>query len=109
MYKIISPLTAGRGMIRTIALSGLLSAAAIAPALAAPEAAVVMTYRLPDGSMKSLLFTAPDGLSLAECRKHYRGQLPTFKRQVEEMNIPEFAGAAYASASCEPYSAEALN
>ncbi len=96
-------------MLRALTLTSLLLSASVAPALAAPEAAVVMTYRLPDGSMKSLLFTAPDGLSLAECRKHYRGQLPTFKRQVEEMNIPEFAGAAYASASCEPYSAEALN
>ena len=96
-------------MVKSLVLSTVLFTAAVAPALAAPEAAVVMTYRLPDGSMKSLLFTAPDGLSLAECRKHYRGQLPTFKRQVEEMNIPEFAGAAYASASCEPYSADLVN
>ena len=96
-------------MVKSLIVSTLLLSATVLPALASPEAAVVMTYRLPDGSMKSLLFTAPDGLSLAECRKYYRGQLPTFKRQVEEMNIPEFAGAAYASASCEPYSAEVLN
>ena len=93
-------------MIRTLVLSSLMSAASVLPALAAPEAAVVMNYLLPNGSMKSLLFTAPDGFSLAECRKHYRGQLTTFQRQVEEMHIPEFAGAAYASASCEPYSAD---
>jgi len=96
-------------MVKSLIVSTVLLSATVLPALAAPEAAVVMTYRLPDGSMKSLLFTAPDGLSLAECRKHYRGQLPTFKRQVEEMNIPEFAGAAYASASCEPYSADLVN
>jgi hypothetical protein len=96
-------------MVKALVLSTALLSAVVSPALAAPEAAVVMNYLLPDGSMKSLLFTAPDGFSLAECRKYYRGQLPTFQRQVEEMNIPEFAGAAYASASCEPYSAEALN
>ncbi|HEV7291087.1 hypothetical protein [Devosia sp. RR2S18] len=83
--------------------------ATAAPALAAPEAAVVLQYRLPDGSMKSLLFTAPDGLSLSDCQSTYKQQLPTFKRQVEAMNIPEFAGAEYVSASCEPYSEDLLN
>jgi hypothetical protein len=79
------------------------------PAFAAPEASVVMQYRLPDGSTKAMLFTVPEGLSLADCRASYKAQLPTFKRQVAEMNIPEFAGAEFVSAQCEPYSEDSLN
>ncbi|HWV21593.1 MAG TPA: hypothetical protein VN036_11230, partial [Devosia sp.] len=80
-------------MLRFLSLTVLLLTATMTPALAAPEAAVVLNYRLPDGSTKSLLFTVPAGLSLADCRSSYRDQLPTFKRQVEAMKIPEFAGA----------------
>lgn len=95
-------------MTKTLALAAMLLSTSVAPALAAPEAAVVLNYRLQDGSTKSLLFTAPAGLSLADCRSSYRDQLPTFKRQVEAMKIPEFAGAEFDSASCEPYSEDLL-
>ena len=87
----------------------LLASMSVLPAFAAPEASVVMQYRLPDGSTKAMLFTVPEGLSLADCRASYKAQLPTFKRQVEEMNIPEFAGAELVSAQCEPYSEDSLN
>jgi hypothetical protein len=91
-----------------IALGALVLSTTIMPAIAAPEAAIVLDYRLPDGSLKSLLFTAPDGLSLEECRQSYREQLPTFQHQVQAMNLPEFAGGTFESASCQPYSEDLL-
>ena len=95
-------------MIKPILLAASLLSASILPALAAPHAAVVIDYRLPDGSLKSLLFTAPDGYSLEQCREGYRDQLPTFLKQVEAMNLPEFAGGKFESASCKPYSEDLL-
>ncbi|UXN71761.1 hypothetical protein N8A98_11535 [Devosia neptuniae] len=78
------------------------------PVMAAPEAAIVLQYKLTDGTLKPLLFTAPEGLSLADCRSQIRDVLPTFKRQVEQMAIPEFSGAEFVDAKCERYSEDLL-
>ncbi|WP_152662623.1 hypothetical protein [Devosia soli] len=95
-------------MLKKLATAALVLSVMTVPAFAAPEAAVVIDYRLPDGSLKSLLFTAPDGYSLEQCREGYRDQLPTFLNQVEAMNLPEFAGGKFESASCKPYSEDLL-
>ncbi len=92
-------------MKHALSLLALCLGAIATPGLAAgPESAIVMTFRLPDGTTKEALYTAPDGLSLRECNEQIRDVLPIAQEQMTNAEaFPEFAGGQLVRARCERY------
>jgi hypothetical protein len=87
-------------------------ALAAAPAMAQQPSGIVivMHYKAPDGSMKTI--PAPSlgkAMTMEECQQEAPRQVPVLKRQLgNKRNFPEFAGWEFQHATCQPYSEDLL-
>ena len=95
------------------AITGLAVTTAITgPALAQPIGGIVivMHYKAPDGSMKTIPAPTPgDAMTMEQCQEVAPSQVPVLKRQLgNKRNFPEFAGWEFQHATCQPYSEDLL-
>ncbi|MDB5586751.1 MAG: hypothetical protein JWP26_1721 [Devosia sp.] len=81
--------------------------AATAPSFAIDaQAVIVMRYKAPDGSEKTLpMLQSGEHLTIRECRQQSPYAVPVLKRQLADaQNFPEFVGWEFISGHCEMYS-----
>jgi hypothetical protein len=95
------------------AITGLAVTTAITgPALAQPIGGIVivMHYKAPDGSIKTIPAPTPgDAMTLEQCQEVAPRQVPVLTRQLgNKRNFPEFAGWQFQHATCQPYSEDLL-